>query len=180
MDDNLVYNKEKLLHIGLRGVREDTIKGRKKYIMEAMILLFIAIFFLIAVVVMGGTIAGSEICALLLFLSIVLLLIWGLNRILGGEIDGIYENGLTHRYTTFIDRLKGENFHYYHDIVKIRYGVTKSAKGITNYVRFLKKGKFRYSPYFCENLYINDYYNNLIEILKVKCPNAKWKRLDEI
>ncbi len=176
----MVYNRGKLLHIGLKGVREDTIKGRKKYIIEAIILLVIAVFFLIAVVVMGGTIAGSEICAFLLFLFIVSLLIWGLNRILGGEIDGIYENGLTHRYTTFVDKLKGENFHYYHEIVKIQYGVTKSVKGITNYIRFLKKGKLRYSPYFCENLYENDFYDSLFEILKMKCPNAKWERVDEI
>jgi len=176
----LVYNMGKLLHMGLKGVREDTIKGRKKYIIEAIILLVIAIFFLIAVVVMGGTIAGSEICAILMFLSITLFLIWGLIRLLGGEIDGIYESGLTHRYMTFVDRLRGENFYYYDEITKIQYGVTKSVKGNTNYVRFLKKGKSRYSPYFCENLYKNDYYERLVEILKMKCPNAEWGRVDEI
>lgn len=177
------FDRGKLIYTGIMGKDGDSKQSAKRNFL--ILLSFTIIFFISIPCTLLGiiTIAGSSGLAFIFNLFVFLVLLYFLFFVPGTglEIDAIYENGISHRYTTLFDRLRNENFHYYEDITNIEYGTTKTIKGKSNYIRFFKYGERNSRmPYFCENMYKNDFYDRLIETLEENCPNAKWKEINEV
>lgn len=177
---NMDGERGKLVYYGVMGRDDDTVKGLIKYGVILLIVIIIFAIILILSIKGDGTILGSSFLSSVLSFFFLVFSIYGLISYGGFEIDGIYEYGLTHRYYSLIDRFKGKTFVRYEKITKIEYGITKSIKGQTQYIRyFTKETENTNVPYFCENIYKNEFYKQLFDTLKIKCPNAVWKRVDK-
>lgn len=168
-----------LEYVGVMGKNEDTIKGQIKNVIILTFLLFIDLFALILSIMGKGMILGTPTLAIIVWSILLLILVILLNKATGFEIDGIYERGLSHRYTTLVDRIIGNNFCYYQDVAVVHQGITTTPKGKSEYIRYFRSKKSRVNPYFCKNLYKNKFYDKLAVTLKERCLHAKWEKIDE-
>jgi hypothetical protein len=65
------------------------------------------------------------------------------------------------------------------DIIEIRYGKLRDRKGETEYVQYISKNQSYVEPIFPKDgAFKNNYYEHLVEMLKKKCPQARWVRKD--
>ena len=169
----------KLLYQGIQGRYDDTISGTRKvfgtYVFGCLVAILVAIGGLLEIGTIGGSYLGACFIGFLLFL----LCSPFVYAIGGHEIDGIFENGITNRYSNLLDRVTGKSFHKFDDITMIGYGQYTWRGHIKNFVMIFENN----SPYpACGsfNVYVfkNDFYERVVETLKMKCPNVKWQRVD--
>jgi len=171
----------KLLYIGIKGTSTDTKKGKLFGFLESIFI------FIIILIVSLGIWSGYLVSLIPLPLIIdymipvpCLIIALFILYITGSlEIDGIYENGLTHRWTTLTETLKGDVFHSYDNITKIGYGIEYKSKNNSPFIIiFENNSKFPTVRSYSKNDYKNDFYHRLLEILKNKCPKVKWEKID--
>jgi hypothetical protein len=164
-------NRGQIIYIGKHGKSYyDSIKGMKR---RFYFLIFILLFTIsMEILAIMGYFAQPVIWILIFFIIFFMVAIsgWGL------EIDAIYENGITNCITPLHEYLKGKSFHPFENITKIGYGYNqrRGSKFIVLYECHSLSPTVRN---FTEIEYKNDFYQRLIETLKKKCPNAKWKKV---
>jgi hypothetical protein len=95
--------------------------------------------------------------------------------LIGMEVDGIYEKGISSRQTTLFGHLRGKGFVSYDSIAAIGLDKVDGPKGpierITVYIRDSDKPAI--DP-FMNTRYKNDFWNQLMNALRTNCRNAKW------
>ena len=101
----------------------------------------------------------------------------------GSDIDGIYENGLTHRGEGLIGKYLGKNWIRWNEITKVEYGLyIRFEKRIhTDYIRIFSDEKETKVMARSEYDKHNDRFFSLLEqMIKEKSPQAKWEKNDRI
>lgn len=95
--------------------------------------------------------------------------------LMGMEVDGIYEGGISSRQTTLFGHLRGKGFVSYDSIAAIELDKIDGPKGpierITVYIGDSDKPAI--DP-FVNSEYKNDFWNRLKNALRTNCRNAKW------
>ncbi|MFQ6061535.1 MAG: hypothetical protein ACE5KV_09660 [Thermoplasmata archaeon] len=91
----------------------------------------------------------------------------------GFEIDAIYEEGITNRAATLLDRLRNQFFARFAEIKTIEYGTLATQEGNVDFLRvFGSKGSLL-KPFY-NRKYRNDFYGVLVQTLKEKCSDCEW------
>jgi hypothetical protein len=95
--------------------------------------------------------------------------------LIGMEVDGIYEKGISSRQTTLFGHLRGKGYVSYDSIAAIKLDKIDGPKGpidrITVYVGDSEKPAI--DP-FWNTRYKNDFWDRLKRALRTECSNAKW------
>ncbi len=92
------------------------------------------------------------------------------------SIDEIYEDGISSYSHTFKDYVKKNTFHYYEDIKKISHGEYLDKKDGRKW-RFLILYTINLNKpttLFNEKNYTNNFFNELLDVLRSKCLYAEW------
>jgi hypothetical protein len=92
----------------------------------------------------------------------------------GMEVDGIYEKGLSSGQTNLIEHLKGLGFVPFDTITSVRIDRRNTPRGATEIIRVYSGESEKPSGRFVEMWYKNDFWIRLKQILRTRCPNAKW------
>ncbi|TET91932.1 MAG: hypothetical protein E3J35_00255 [Methanomassiliicoccales archaeon] len=95
--------------------------------------------------------------------------------LIGMEVDGIYEKGISSRQTTLFGHLRGKGFVPYDSITAIRLERIDTPKGTTEKITIYGRDSDRpaIDP-FMNTRYKNDFWNRLKNALRTNCRNAKW------
>ena len=167
----------KLLYKGKSGRYYDTINGQKKMITLIIFSMGVFLTYAICSIIFQITIAGSIILleALLFFLIGILLLL--LYAVGGIDIDGIYENGISSAHHTLIEYLKGKTFHPYNTISKVGYGIKKDEHSRFLSIYLNNESIPGIRAYYDKD-YKNDFYKELIKVLRNKCPDIPWVKIE--
>lgn len=173
----------KLLYLGVMNRWKDTIKGQIKMFIKVCVFICIA-FFVLYIVLLPGAHVGSRqydyilrpmTIAAMLFVFFILFLV---ISIIGFELDRIYENGITTRNTSMLEKIRGKIFHPYKNIIKIGYGEHQFSDGRSEFIAVYENDTKKPAiPCFLKMYYKNDFYNRLIETLKNNCPNVSWEKV---
>ena len=174
--------KGRLIEIGLLGNKHDTKKGIfLVYLLYAGLALLCLL--LIYQAYMGqASIGGSSQLAFVMpffpFIAIVSIILF-MN---GMEIDGVYENGFTHRRVGLIKKIQGKHWIPWNEVDKIFYGKFdfEDERGVSEYLRIVSGNKD--SRFFIKAKYDKHnprFYILLMKTLKEKSLQAKWIKKDE-
>ncbi len=143
----------------------------------AMGLCFIAIFFVDP--------NDLETIGWLIFLIIILFLFMLFNLLILKRVslsrNEIYENGLSSSAHSYFEYRAGNTFHYFKDITMIGWGNGISRIHEVQNFKFIviyKNNNYRHSTVYTDYNIANNFFYQLIEILKQKCPNAPWIQVD--
>ena len=168
----------KLLYSGKKETWKDTIRGQRN-MMVICIFSIIFVLFLIFTLLLGYATVPIPI-PLVIFLELFIIFFFVFILLgIGFEIDAIYENGVTNRYTSLKEFLQNKRFHRFEDITKIGYGINNIENEKSEFiVMYEKNSKDPTIPNYTKIEYKNNFYEKLIETLKPKCPNAIWKEVD--
>jgi hypothetical protein len=101
----------------------------------------------------------------------------------GFEIDAIFENGVTNRFTTIYDKVLNRTFQPFESISVIKYGKTDFADNENmDYIVLIDKYKGQILRPYVNVDYKNPFFRVLIKHIKIKCPDAKWipSKIDDI
>ncbi len=163
----------KLLYIGIQGRWDDTLKARIKGFLICIFGCLIGLFF--AIVAFEKSLWVEFVFFIIIFLFFLPFLI-----ATGGlETDAIYENGITNRNDYLFKRLTGKSFHRFENITMIGYGQYTWDNVVKNFVLIFENNSIMPTcGSFNDKEFKNDFYERVVETLKVKCPNAKWQKVD--
>lgn len=170
----------KLLYKGVRGTYLDTVRGHVKMFVSAVLnFCFLIVAVLFVTFSLGWRPYGSMIVPMVMIIGIIVIFSMVIFALGGFDIDGIYDNGISSCCHTLYAYIKKETFHSYKNITKIGTG-TRILKGKKSQfiVIYEHNSKQPTIPNYTEAEYKNDFYQKLIEILKQKCPHAKWEEVD--
>lgn len=174
--------KGDLLEVGLQGKMYET-KSRIR-IMYVKYSIIILICFVLAGLSLRGnvTLGGSNYMAFSILFIIGIICILIILFMNGAEIDGIYENGLTHRRVGLIKKWQGKHWIPWNEVDTINYGKfdLEDERGISEYVRIYSGEKD--SWFFIKAIYdakSPSFYPLLIQMLKEKSPQAQWVEKEE-
>jgi hypothetical protein len=187
LKNNSINKGELIIEADYKNNEKQSFMHKKKHINNAFFglimgglalgLCFIALFFV--------NLNNLETISGLLFLIIMLFLFMLFNLIILKKFslskNEVYENGLSSSTHSYFEYRAGKTFHYYKDITMIGWGY-----GIDNFLRkdsfrFLviyKNNSNRHSTIFTDLYKVNDFFDQLIIILKQKCPNVPWVQVD--
>lgn len=125
------------------------------------------------------TVAGSTFGACFASFTLIFLCSPFVLALGGLEYDGIYENGITNRNGYLFKRLTGKSFHRFENIIMIGYGQYEWMGKRKNFIMIFENHSFKPAcGNFNDKKFKNDFYEQLVETLKVKCPNARWQKVD--
>lgn len=169
----------KLLYQGIQERWDDTIEEQKKMFFWAVFLSGLCLIFAILTILGYVTILESSLLSFIVFFAVFLFIFPFVIATGGLEIDGIYGNGITNRNDYLFKRLTGKSFHRFGNITKIGYGQYTWNNVTKNFVLIYENNSI--SPAcgnFNDKKFKNDFYDRMVETLKVKCPNATWEEVD--
>lgn len=172
-------SRGKLLYHGIIGIWSDTIQKQKYTMIECIFLLLLVIFQMFLLLLeYFSTDPIPKHLIIFIDLFILLIIIFMISRI-GFEIDAIYENGITNRHTSLIKYFQNRRFHRFEDITKVGFGTRNvSDKKSEFIVLYENNSKDPTVSNYTKIEYKNEFYSGLVEVLKQKCPNAKWEEID--
>ncbi|MCK5291402.1 MAG: hypothetical protein KAR39_05260 [Thermoplasmata archaeon] len=125
---------------------------------------------------LGTSNRSTSVIAFWIFWSIFLLApfaVWA--SLIGLEVDGIYERGLSSRQTTLFGHLRGKGFASYDSIAAIKLDKIDGPKGpIERITVFIGDSDKPAIGPFWNTRYKNDFWNQLKIALRTNCRNARW------
>ena len=166
--------KGEILAKGIHGKKFlDSKKGRRNAFLKSIPLVFIAIF-MMAELFWANEWGFKEVAGLILIISVLLVGIisaWVYRPSTWEWIDAVYENGISSTYTPFTT---------FHEINKIGYGTFKTKNyGDVKFIKCFSKHKmWRKTPSIEDVDYKNDYFEKATEILKQRCPEVPWVKME--
>jgi len=170
----------RLLYKGIQGNWRDTIKTQKKQFLECFFIFLISL--VISISIWTNFLVFPRIPQVVGYIAPipVLILTIFLIEISGGfEVDGIYENGITNSMTTLTEKIGGKGFHPYSKITKVGYGNEYKRKGNSEFiVVYENNSRLPTVRSYTKTKYKNDFYEKLKTVLKQKCPNVPWTKID--
>ena len=127
----------------------------------------------------------SETFFWLIFIIIILFLFMLFNLIIFKRIslsrNEIYENGISSSAHSYFEYRAGKTFHLYKDITMLGWGHGISRLHEVQNFKFIviyKNNNSRHSTAFTDYNIVNDFFDQLIKVLKQKCPNVPWVQVD--
>ena len=174
-------NRGRILCEGRINQWTDTVSGQWKMFFKFVSLIVILILMLIGIF-SGVLVLTINLNGYLNYLDVIpivgsiFLLLYFLIYAIGFETDAIYENGITSICTNLIDKIKHESFIEYVRIKLVGYGTIGSHKFF--------EGK-EFLAVFSDNIvltyinrYVNDFFDEMINILRKKCPHVPWVKME--
>ena len=169
----------KLLYTGIQGRWDDTIKQQQFGLITYVTGCIVGLLLALSAIFGSGSILGSSLLGFLIPFCIFLFCLPFVIAIGGLEIDAIYENGITDRNDNLFKRLNGKSFHRFEKITKIGYGQYTWNDIVKNFIIIYEdNSSLPTCGSFNDKAFKNDFYEKVVETLKEKCPNAKWKKVD--
>ena len=92
----------------------------------------------------------------------------------GLEMDCIYENGITNRRSTLLDRILRRSFAPFQEIKVIGHGRELFEGKYVAFVGLKAEDGSLLLPPFVDSGYTNHFFDLLVTQLKKRCPDAEW------
>jgi hypothetical protein len=95
----------------------------------------------------------------------------------GLEVDCIYENGITNRRSTLLDRILGRSFVPFKEIKVIGHGKEPLKGKMVTFIVLKTEDGSNLLPPFVDYGYTTNFFDVLAKQLRKRCPNAEWQEV---